>query len=92
MSGLEFWYRTDSSSSVDNEDAIGQWIDKVEGGVNDAIQGTVGAKPQLATDINGRGAVRFDGADDFFERNHPAGSFGRLYFLSDSPCVDAYSL
>lgn len=70
--GLAFWYRADNITSVDDEDAVGQWIDKTEDGVNHAIQSTAGFKPQLAIDvINGRRAVRFDGADDYLSVTTP---------------------
>lgn len=67
VSGLEAWYKADSISQADGT-AISTWTDSSSNGRD--ISNTGSNRPTYKTGIlNSQPIVRFDGADDWLERN-----------------------
>jgi hypothetical protein len=64
--GLQLWLKADAGTTVSGN-AVTQWDDQ-SGHANHASQPVVGLAPVLTNNaVNGRPALRFDGADDFMD-------------------------
>lgn len=67
---LKLWLKADAGITANASGAVSAWTDH-SGSFNNAIQSDLTAAPQLAANaINGKPALRFDGANDYLEIAH----------------------
>ena len=80
--GQGLFQSTGGAAATANADPVGQWMDQ-SGNARHGTQATTAAKPTLRLNqVNGRPALRFDGADDFFSlAAWPAGATSGELFL-----------
>ncbi len=65
--GLQLWLKADAGTTTDANGGVTQWLDQ-SGKGNNALQIDPTASPVLTNNaVNGKPALRFDGANDFLE-------------------------